>query len=72
MCNYHSEEGVNIVEVDIFKPGNEIATFQVNGIKCGIEICYDVHFEELAKTYRKAGVLIESVILYQIPIFWLQ
>ncbi|KAJ6639595.1 Omega-amidase NIT2, partial [Pseudolycoriella hygida] len=34
---------------------NDIATFQVNGFKCGIEICYDIHYEELAKTYRRAG-----------------
>lgn len=55
MCNYHSEEGVDIVEVGIFTPGDDIATFEVNGFKCGIEICYDVHYEELAKTYRRAG-----------------
>ena len=64
MCNYHSEEGVDIVEVGIFSPGNDLATFQVNGFKCGIEICYDVHFEELAKAYRRSGELIELALQY--------
>lgn len=61
LCNYHSKEGVDIVEVGIFSPGDDLATFQVNGFKCGIEICYDVHFEELAKAYRRSGELIEFV-----------
>lgn len=53
MSNYRGE--VDIVEVDKFKPGNDITTFKVNGIKCGLAICYDAFFDEFIKIYGREG-----------------
>ncbi|MBW1695838.1 MAG: nitrilase [Deltaproteobacteria bacterium] len=35
------------VEKTIFKPGNRIPVFDINGVKFGIQLCYDAHFPEL-------------------------
>lgn len=55
LCDIHFENGVDIVEVNRFSPGNDMTTFEVNGIKCGVAICYDGFFEEFIKMYTKAG-----------------
>ncbi|XP_055326864.1 uncharacterized protein LOC129580449 [Sitodiplosis mosellana] len=55
LCDIHYENGVDIVEVNRFSPGNDMTTFEVNGIKCGVAICYDGFFEEFIKMYAKAG-----------------
>lgn len=34
-----------------------MTTFEVNGIKCGVAICYDVCFGEFIKIYMKSGIL---------------
>ena len=52
--NAHNET-FNIVEVDKFKAGNEITTFNVNGFKCGLAICYDAFFDEFVKIYGREG-----------------
>ncbi len=36
-------------------PGDHFVTFTVNGVKCGLLICYDVRFPELYREYRKLG-----------------
>ncbi len=36
-----------------FSPGDHFVTFDVNGVKCGLLICYDVRFPELFRQYRK-------------------
>jgi predicted amidohydrolase len=38
-----------------FSPGDHFVTFQINGVTCGLLICYDVRFPELYREYRKLG-----------------
>lgn len=49
------ENEIDIVEVDKLTAGSDITTFQVNGFKCGVAICYDANFDEFVKIYGKAG-----------------
>jgi N-carbamoylputrescine amidase len=35
-------------ERDIFTPGNSVPLFEVEGVKLGIQLCYDAHFPELS------------------------
>ena len=39
----------------IFKAGSEYPVFQINGLKFGINICYDTQFPEAAKNVAKQG-----------------
>lgn len=39
----------------IFKPGDEYPVFQINGLKFGINICYDTQFAEPAANLAKQG-----------------
>ena len=39
-----------------YSPGDHFVTFDVNGVKCGLLICYDVRFPELYRQYAKLGV----------------
>lgn len=55
LCDVHFEDGMKIVEVGKLTPGNDITTFDVNGFKCGIAICYDSCFDEYIKLYGKVG-----------------
>lgn len=55
MCDHHLEGGIDVVEVGILSPGDDIVTFQLNGLKCGIAICYDAWFDEFMKLYGRAG-----------------
>ena len=36
-------------------PGNELTYLNVNGVKIGLGICYDIRFDELARIYRQNG-----------------
>jgi deaminated glutathione amidase len=36
-------------------PGDHFVTFKVNGVTCGLLICYDIRFPELYREYRKLG-----------------
>lgn len=54
LCDIHFDES-DIVEVNKFTPGENTTIFEVNGIKCGVAICYDACFDEFIKTYRKSG-----------------
>jgi omega-amidase len=46
---------ITFKESDNLSAGNELTTFNVKDFKIGLGICYDIRFEELAKTYRKKG-----------------
>ena len=35
-------------EINIFSPGSSVPLFDVNGVKVGIQLCYDAHFPELS------------------------
>lgn len=36
-------------------PGDHFVTFSINGVKCGLLICYDIRFPELTREYRRLG-----------------
>ncbi len=43
-------------DLDHYSPGDHFVTFEVNGVRCGLLICYDVRFPELYRQYKKLGV----------------
>jgi deaminated glutathione amidase len=42
-------------DLKYFTPGDHFVTFRVNGVNCGLLICYDIRFPELYREYRKLG-----------------
>jgi deaminated glutathione amidase len=36
-------------------PGDHFVIFSINGVNCGLLICYDIRFPELYREYRKLG-----------------
>ncbi|WP_025027242.1 carbon-nitrogen family hydrolase [Caldalkalibacillus mannanilyticus] len=42
-------------EPDFFTPGAENHLFELDGVKCGIQICYDLRFPELARKQAVSG-----------------
>ena len=40
-------------DLNYCSPGDHFVTFKINGVKCGLLICYDVRFPELYREYRK-------------------
>ncbi len=43
-------------DLKFYSPGDHFSVFEINGIKCGMVICYDVRFPELYREYRKLRV----------------
>ncbi len=43
-------------DLEHYSPGDHFVTFKVNGVTCGLLICYDMRFPELYREYRKLGV----------------
>lgn len=39
-----------------YSPGDHFVTFEVNGVRCGLLICYDIRFPELYRDYARLGV----------------
>jgi predicted amidohydrolase len=39
-----------------YAPGDHFVTFDVNSVRCGLLICYDIRFPELFRQYHKLGV----------------
>lgn len=39
-----------------YTPGDHFVAFDVNGVRCGLLICYDIRFPELYRQYHKLGV----------------
>jgi len=40
-------------DLKYFSPGDHFVTFNINGVNCGLLICYDIRFPELYRQYRK-------------------
>jgi deaminated glutathione amidase len=40
-------------DLNFFSPGDHFVTFNINGVNCGLLICYDIRFPELYLQYRK-------------------
>jgi predicted amidohydrolase len=38
-----------------YSPGDHFVIFEVNGVRCGLLICYDIRFPELYRHYNKLG-----------------
>lgn len=43
-------------DLDHFTPGNRFVTFEINGVKCALLICFDLRFPELYRGLFKLGV----------------
>lgn len=43
-------------EDDYFHSGNKVTTFELDGVMCGIVICYDLRFVELIRTLALRGI----------------
>ena len=43
------------METEIFTPGRKIQTFEINGLKAGLAICFDLRYPGLFREYRHAG-----------------
>ncbi len=43
-------------DLRVYSPGDHLSTFTINGVRCGMLICYDVRFCELYRAYYKLGV----------------
>lgn len=39
-----------------YSPGDHFVTFEINNVRCGLLICYDIRFPELYRQYKKQGV----------------
>jgi predicted amidohydrolase len=37
-------------------PGSHFATFVINGVRCGAQICHDYRYPELYRQYQRRGV----------------
>lgn len=44
-----------IQESSVLTAGHSMNTFEVDGVKFGLGICYDAFFNELSTLYRKQG-----------------
>lgn len=42
-------------DLNFFSPGDHFVNFDINGVNCGLLICYDIRFPELYREYRKLG-----------------
>ena len=45
-------------DLKFYTAGKRFITFEINGFKCGLLICYDVRFPELYRAYKKRHVQI--------------
>lgn len=55
LTDVDTDTDVQIRESDYVKAGNNLATFDVEGVKVGLGIGYDLSFNELANLYRNQG-----------------
>lgn len=43
-------------EPNVYTPGDNLVTFELEGWKCGLSTCFDIRFPRLFEAYSKAGV----------------
>ncbi len=43
-------------DLDFYSPGDHFVTFKLNGLTCGLLICYDLRFPEIYRELYKLGV----------------
>jgi len=43
-------------EQDVFAPGNKLVRFEIDGVPCGLVVCYDIRFPELTRLLALQGV----------------
>ena len=48
-----------------YSPGDAFVVFDVDGVRCGLQICYDFRFQELYREYYKRGVRLMLHSFYQ-------
>lgn len=48
-----------------FTPGNQLITFSLDGVKCGVVICYDIRFPELIRQ-----LALEDINILFVPAAW--
>lgn len=51
----HLFQTTGIDETKVFSPGSEIVSFDVDGLRFGLSICYDLRFPELFRAQALAG-----------------
>lgn len=51
----HTYDAFNYRESDTVHPGEELATFELDGLTVGVAICYDIRFPEQFKALADAG-----------------
>jgi len=56
LSDMEMDNDFHLRESDYFKNGRTLTTFDIEGIKIGLGIGYDLSFNELATLYRKMGV----------------
>lgn len=42
-------------ENDVFRAGDKIATFELDGVRCGVAVCYDLRFPEFIRKIALTG-----------------
>lgn len=55
LSNFVIEHDYHVREMDFLKNGNTLTTFDIEGIKIGLGIGFDLSFNEMATLYRKKG-----------------
>ncbi len=61
ICDRYDKRFCTGGDLKYFSPGDHFVTFDINGVKCGLLICYDIRFPELYRQYRK----LDTDILFQ-------
>lgn len=49
--------GCRFKESDVFTAGKDFTTFNIGNFKIGVNVCFDIRFDEMARVYRMMGKL---------------
>lgn len=57
IASYHKNHlFTESAELEVYTPGEELVTFELEGWLCGLSTCFDIRFPRLFEAYKKAGV----------------